>query len=230
MTRLDTLRRLCFRSKRECDWSLSGCLRSKRKMLGRRDSEDDRHCISSSSSSSSPVSPSNLLPGPARPAALKKSARSESFKALLLRKGGRADLSSRISAVERLQVASAPATNLQSAPSPDQPQVEPISDTCHANSHMTLNVLSSPFPGTQNLTFALKQRVLTPNHPLLTSARPRSLTPPCSASRRFSARCRFYAAPMTAIFEAESEDEEGDDDVFEPPGTEQESSRSLVET
>lgn len=49
------------------------------------------------------------------------------------------------------------------------------------------------------------------------SVNARSLTPPCSASRRYAARYRIYAAPMTAIFEAEAEQEEEEDndvDVF----------------
>lgn len=247
-----------------CDWSFPVCLRSKRKMLGRRDSEDDRHCISCSSSSSSPpVTPTDPLPHPIRPAVLRgqRSARSESFKALLLRKGSRSDSSSRISAVERLRIIIDPTTttDLQSVPSlpppplppPDQPQVKPTSlsqplDTCDINAHLTLDVPVSPTPPcSQNFSmmFGWRQRDLTQNHPLLTSSsspffflsspsmRPRSLTPPCSSSRRFAARCRLYAAPMTAILEGESEEEEEEDDeVFiESSGTKGDLSQRLVE-
>lgn len=63
--------------------------------------------------------------------------------------------------------------------------------------------------------------------------RPRSLTPPCSASRRFAARCRLIAAPMTAIFEGECEEEEEEEDndevSIELPGIEGELSQRLVE-
>lgn len=176
--------------------------------------------VSSSSSSPSPVSPT-------RPAALKRSSRSERFKALLLRKGGRADFSSRISAVERLRL----------VPSPDQPQVKPVSDARASKGHLTVDVPTSPTSlCNQGLMLQWKRADPTPHHLLFTSSssspflflspssvRPRSLTPPCSASRRFAARCRLYAAPMTAIFEAQSEEEGGewDGEVFTGNRTEQ---------
>lgn len=66
------------------------------------------------------------------------------------------------------------------------------------------------------------------------SMRPRSLTPPCSASRRFAARSRLVAAPMSAIFEGEGEEEEEEDDndegSIESPGIKEESSQRLEET
>ncbi|KAI3366184.1 hypothetical protein L3Q82_010015, partial [Scortum barcoo] len=170
--------------------------RSKRKMLGRRDSEDDRHRTSSSSSSSSPpVTPTDALPRPTRPAALRgqRSARSESFKALLLRKGTRSETSSRISAVERLRIVSGPATttDLQNVPSlpqtppPDQPQVKDASvsdtsDTGDMNAHLTLDVPMSPTsPYSQNFSmmFGWSQRDLTQSHPLLSSSSSSLLLP-----------------------------------------------------
>jgi len=228
-------------------------LRSKRKLLGRRDSEQERHHILSSSSSSSSSqsweTSTDSLPYRTRPASLgsHRSAKSESFKALLLRKGSRADLSSRISAVERLRVIPAPssATILQRAPAPPPApgQVKPVNPSHTADdisSHLTLN--GPPSACTLAMMFRWRRRVLTHGHLLLTSSsssspvfvlssshmRPRSLTPPCSASRRFAARCRLFAAPMTAIHEGEGEEE--DDDVFaESPGDSKESNLSLVE-
>ncbi|TKS66682.1 NHS-like protein 1 [Collichthys lucidus] len=196
--------------------------RSKRKMFGRRDSEDDRH-RTSSSSSSPPVSPTDPLPSPVRPTSLRsqRSTRSESFKALLLKKGSRA--SSRVSAVERLRVVAAPSIGADMSPT-----ARPTSsDTCDVNTHLTLDAPASPTSVcSQNLSMMFRWR--RRDHLLTSSSssspffflsspsmRPRSLTPPCSASRRFAARCRLYAAPMTAIFEVESEEEEEeDDDVF----------------
>lgn len=192
--------------------------------MGRRDSEDERHSSSSSSSSLS-VSPFDSSQGPTRPAALRsqRPSKSESFKALLLRKGSRSDSSSRMSAVERLRIGGAPeaAPDLHSELSHDQPP----SDTPDVNAHLTLDVPVSPTSQCdQKLTFAW--RPWEPTHlPLasscssllafLSAAQPRSLTPPCSASRRFAARCRLYAAPMTVIFEVESEkEEEADGKVF----------------
>lgn len=191
-------------------------------MLGRRDSEDERH--SSSSSSSASVSPFDSSPGPTRPAALRsqRPSKSERFKALLLRKGGRSDSSSRMSAVERLRIGGAPeaAPDLHSDLSHDQPP----SDAPDVNAHLTLTSQC-----VQKLMFAWRPKEPTRlppasscsspfaflSAPSAPSAQPRSLTPPCSASRRFAARCRLYAAPMTAIFEVESEEEEeADDEVF----------------
>lgn len=210
-----------------CVSSLSVCFRSKRKMLGRRDSEDDRH-HSSSSSSSPPITPT------APPSGLKpkvKSRRSESFKALLLRKGSRSDSSSRISAVERLSIVGA-LPNLQCVTSLPTPP-EPILDTGEVDGHLSLDVPVSPTPLCSQdfaLMFGWRRRDPTHNPFFFLSApsmRPHALTPPCSASRRFAARCRLYAAPMTAIFEVGSEEEEEeekeeeDDDVFiESPGSE----------
>lgn len=68
--------------------------RSKRKMFGRKDSENNR----SSSSSSPPSTPADL---PSQPKG-QSSLRSNSFKALLLKKGSHFTSTSRPSAVERL--------------------------------------------------------------------------------------------------------------------------------
>ncbi|TKS66673.1 Nance-Horan syndrome protein [Collichthys lucidus] len=167
-----------------------------------------------------------VIHSPVRPTSLRsqRSTRSESFKALLLKKGSRA--SSRVSAVERLRVVAAPSIGADMSPT-----ARPTSsDTCDVNTHLTLDAPASPTSVcSQNLSMMFRWR--RRDHLLTSSSsssspffflsspsmRPRSLTPPCSASRRFAARCRLYAAPMTAIFEVESEEEEEeeeDDDVF----------------
>ncbi|XP_075951273.1 uncharacterized protein LOC142953088 [Anarhichas minor] len=209
--------------------------RSKRKMLRRRDSEDDSHHISSSVSR--PITLTAPLPRPRPRTAAPRSqssVRSESFKALLLRKGSRWDSSSRISAVERLcKLASSTTTDeLHSVLPPPPPVQRPVQPPVQPSS------LSRPLELPQNFSmigFGWGRRDLTPNHVLLTSSsssssshffflsssssmRPRSLTPPCSSSRRFAARCCLYAAPMTAIFEGEceEEDEEEEEDDERP--------------
>ncbi|XP_026218215.1 NHS-like protein 1 isoform X3 [Anabas testudineus] len=206
--------------------------RSKRKMLGRRHSEENGHCIVSSSWSSS----ADPVPCSTQPVAFKtqRSSRSESFKALLLRKGSRSDSCSRISAVERL------CTDLQHVPSllppPEQTQVKPTS--LFHTVHRQDVPLSPTSLCSQNLfvKLGLKQRDLMSTQLFFFSAsmRPRSLTPPCSASRRFAARSRLVAAPMTAIFEGEGEEEEEEDDndegSIESPGIKEESSQRLEET
>lgn len=176
--------------------------------MGRNFSEDDKQHISSSSSSSSSFPPLAT-------AAVTRSSSSEGFKALLLRRGSRCDLSSRISAVERLRL----------QPGPD---VGAMSD------HVTLKVLASPASlCDQNLIW--RRRDATPPHLILSSSssspffffsshttRPRPPTPPCSASRRFAARCRLYAAPMTAISEADGEEEGGQAELFIGPSRSEE--------
>ncbi|KAM4601686.1 uncharacterized protein nhsl1a [Polymixia lowei] len=220
--------------------------RSKRKMLGRRDSEDERHRLSSSSpsvssssssSSSPPLTPTNPLVCPVRPMTPRgqRSGSSDSFKALLLRKGCRSDSASRLSAVERLCIA---ASGLQRAPSlPDLPEPEEDTDLRDVNAHLTVSV--SPvslfsFPvvferrGGEQPHSQLLLPSSSPLFPLSSlsslcwSRPPRSLTPPCSASRRFAARCRLPACPMTAILEGEEEEEEQkeEEDIFiESPST-----------
>lgn len=195
-------------------------LRSKKKMLARMDSDDDRSssCPSTVSTSLPPVRPCNPSLGKARPAFLKpeKSSRSDSFKALLLRKGTQS--ASHISAAERLRVATSPVTcDLSLSREPPQSAVMP---PCGQ---------TMPVVWGQRFTMPMEQLLLAStcsssflfltsysnSHPT-SSASSRSLTPPCSASRRYAARYRLYAAPMTAIFEAEAEKEEedNDDDIF----------------
>ncbi|XP_037318848.2 mucin-2-like isoform X2 [Pungitius pungitius] len=70
--------------------------RSKRKMFGRRDSEENRHPTPSL------TTPRPPLPRPTAAPRGQRSDKNESFKLLLLRKGSRWDSSSRKSAVERL--------------------------------------------------------------------------------------------------------------------------------
>lgn len=228
----------------------SVCLRSKRKMLGRSDSQEDRRCISSSSSSR-PVTAAHSSLHSTRPAALKTQRRSESFKALLLRKGSRSD-SSRLSAVERLRKDASVSLRGAPTPPPEQTHVKATSlsrpsDSFDVRAHLALDVPVSPSLCSQDyaMMFSLRQKDLTSNHLLLTSSsspffflsssimRPRSLTPPCSASRRFAARCRLFAAPMTAIYEGECEEEEEEqeaDKVFvDSPGSEGEAGQRLVE-
>lgn len=205
-------------------------------MLGRRDSEEEKHRVSSSTPAA------DFLPRPTRPPALRRSARSESFKALLLRRGSRSDSSSRISAVERLRMVAAPAadTDLQCAPPPpsERPHAEPASSSQTLSTldeaHLTRDVTVGPADPNVSLMIEWRQRD-TLHHQLLytstspvfflsSSMRPRSVTP---TGRRSAARCRLFTAPMTAIFEREGEEEE---DVFiESPVTEGEYKPTLVE-
>ncbi|XP_013879779.1 NHS-like protein 1 isoform X2 [Austrofundulus limnaeus] len=221
--------------------------RSKRKMLGRRDLDEEK--LSVSSSSSPPETPTDHSSHLTRPAPFisHRSARSERFKALLLRKGSRVDPSSRISAVERLRVIQPPppAANIQTSPPlPTPNQLKPGNPSCEAEHtsrpvHLSIDVPELPTsPCSLSMMFDWRRRDLMHNHLFLTSnslypffvftsshVRPRSLTPPCSASHRFAARCSLISAPMTAIFEGEEEDEEV---LVDAPGGSGNSSIRLV--
>ncbi|KAM8905342.1 uncharacterized protein AB9W97_008545 isoform 3-T3 [Spinachia spinachia] len=193
--------------------------RSKRKMFGRRDSEDNRHLTPSSL-----TTPRLLLPRGQR------SDRNESFKLLLLRKGSRWDSSYRKSAVERLCKPSSPETPavLQRA--------TPTSMKSSSMSPMTplgTRNFSSLLTQSQNISmigFGWRKRVQKQNHLLLSSSssnsshllfissssQPCFLNPPCS-----SRRCHLNATPMLVICEGGSEEEkEEEDDFMEAPGTE----------
>ncbi|XP_077399373.1 uncharacterized protein nhsl1a isoform X2 [Vanacampus margaritifer] len=156
--------------------------RSKRKMFGRRDSSS----LTSSDPRPRPTPQSFVtLKG-------KRSAKSERFKTLLLRKGSRLQSSCRISAVERLRIAAAPAARV----------------LCTVNTQLTLNVAQT-CPN-MSTPLAMRQTRLYSPHFLVRSslATRRCLhTAPCSASRRLTARHRHFAGPMTAIYEKEGEEE-----------------------
>ncbi|XP_045062044.1 NHS-like protein 1 [Coregonus clupeaformis] len=126
--------------------------RSKRKVLCRRNSEGEQCCVfsssSSSSSSSPPMTPTGPSPTPLRTlevigssrvrghrSGVSSSSSSDSFKALLLRKGSRCDPAARMSATERLRIT---APKHQSPPPQRQSsQSQPQSDT-----HLQLRVKS----------------------------------------------------------------------------------------
>ncbi|MEQ2208997.1 hypothetical protein XENOCAPTIV_022065, partial [Xenoophorus captivus] len=164
--------------------------------------------------------------------------------ALLLKKGSRFESSSRISAVERLCVGQLPpsVTDHQKMPPPplapaQLKAVNPSPTTGNPSSLLTVTVPPLS-PCTLPMMFGWRRRNLMRSQLLLTSnssspflvfssshMRSRSLTPPCSSSRRFASRCRLFASPMTAIFEGEDEEE----DFVESLGHGGESNLSMVE-
>lgn len=170
------------------------CLRSKRKMLGRRYPEQSGRRTSTTPA----AKPAPCLTRPPTPLG-QRSLSSENFKALLLRKGTRSDTTCRTSAVERLRrfrpVTSAPCHTSDAVVTVD-PTVTPDDKT-----------LSPDFfrwrPQDPHLLFTSSPFVFLTSS---SSLPPRSLTPPCSSSRRFATRCRLYATPMTAILEGEEEE------------------------
>ncbi|XP_035997402.1 Nance-Horan syndrome protein isoform X2 [Fundulus heteroclitus] len=198
--------------------------RSKRKVLGRKDSTElaarPRLGASSgntppppSSNVSSPVSvpptsPAVTPPPPHRASgsiyrnAKKSSTSNEEFKLLLLKKGSRSDSSYRMSAAEILKSPITPKSPGDFlAESPRQSE-EPMS----ALQQLLLDQdqLSSPYPKANAESFSPR-----PFHTSASSRQGRSRIPPPASSSRYSVRSRLYSSPMQAISEGETENSDG---------------------
>ncbi|XP_059128681.1 NHS-like protein 1 isoform X2 [Peromyscus eremicus] len=170
--------------------------RSKRKVLGRKDSEDDH---TRNHSPSPPVTPTGAAPSLASPKqvgsiqrSMKKSATSsDSFKALLLKKGSRSDTSARMSAAEMLKSTDPRFQRSRSEPSPDVPDSP---SSCSPNKNRRAQEEWAKNEG-------LMPRSLSFSGPRYS----RSRTPPSAASSRYSMRNRIQSSPMTVISEGEGE-------------------------
>ncbi|XP_058881226.1 NHS-like protein 1 isoform X3 [Acipenser ruthenus] len=170
--------------------------RSKRRVLGRKDSEEDR---ARNHSPSPPVTPTGGVPSLASPhrqtgsiqRSIRKSATSsDNFKALLLKKGSRSETSFRMSATEMLK---------NTAPK--------FQRTC---SESTLDLLDSHSgsPGKNKPAqdeWAKSEGFLPRSASLSGTKYGRSRTPPSAASSRYNARNRILSSPMTVICEGEGE-------------------------
>uniref|UniRef100_A0A673BYJ5 Nance-Horan syndrome a (congenital cataracts and dental anomalies) n=1 Tax=Sphaeramia orbicularis TaxID=375764 RepID=A0A673BYJ5_9TELE len=194
--------------------------RSKRKVLGRKDSTElavrnrlgaasgntpPSSTVSSPLASPSPtVTPPGLqkTPGPIYRNAKKSSTSNEEFKLLLLKKGSRSDSSYRMSATEILKSPIAPKSPGDSlTESPRQPE-EPTSPPQQPQSGP--DQLSSPYPKANADGFSPK---LFPTS--ASSRQGRSRIPPPANSSRYGMRSRIYSAPMQAISEGETENSDG---------------------
>uniref|UniRef100_A0A3Q4GEV9 Nance-Horan syndrome a (congenital cataracts and dental anomalies) n=1 Tax=Neolamprologus brichardi TaxID=32507 RepID=A0A3Q4GEV9_NEOBR len=196
--------------------------RSKRKVLGRKDSAElgVRNRLGGASgntppnstasspisvaSPSSAVTPPGLhrVPGPIYRNAKKSSTSNEEFKLLLLKKGSRSDTSYRMSATEILKSPITPKslgdTLMESPRHPDDntfPQQQPQSGQ---------DQLSSPYLKTNAEGFSPKSF-----HTSAASRQGRSRIPPPANSSRYSMRSRLYSTPMQAISEGETENSDG---------------------
>ncbi|XP_073929696.1 NHS-like protein 1 isoform X4 [Castor canadensis] len=166
--------------------------RSKRKVLGRKDSEDDH---SRNHSPSPPVTPTGAAPSLASPRQVgsiqrsvrKSSTSSDNFKALLLKKGSRSDASARMSAAEMLKSTDPRFQRSRSEPAPDAPE-SPSSKNRRAQEEWAKHEGLMP----RSLSFS------GPRYG-------RSRTPPSAASSRYSMRNRIQSSPMTVISEGEGE-------------------------
>ncbi|CAF95442.1 unnamed protein product, partial [Tetraodon nigroviridis] len=195
--------------------------RSKRKVLGRKDSTElvvknrlnaTPGSTPPSSTVSSPVSgaspaPAVTPPGPHRVTgpiyrnAKKSSTSSEEFKLLLLKKGSRSDSSYRMSATEILKSPSAPklpGDSLAESPRPPEDPASPLQ--CPPGAEQ----LPSPYPK------ASAEGLSPKPFPSCAAARQgRSRIPPPANSSRYSMRSRLFSAPMQAISEGETENSDG---------------------
>ncbi|XP_052396975.1 actin remodeling regulator NHS-like isoform X1 [Carassius gibelio] len=198
--------------------------RSKRKMLGRKDSGEmsvrNRSAIVSGNGSatnpatspSTPnmsVSPSTQTvaqrtPGPIYRSAKKSSTSNEEFKLLLLKKGSRSDSSYRMSAIEILKSPIATKSPGELLMEGSRPFEEPLSPLQQQLPEGTPEQIPSPFPKSYAEGFSTKA------FPTSASTRQgRSRMPPAANSSRYSTRSRLYTAPMQAISEGETENSDG---------------------
>ncbi|XP_062871583.1 actin remodeling regulator NHS isoform X2 [Trichomycterus rosablanca] len=185
--------------------------RSKRKVLGRKDSGDltvrsSPGAISPATSPSTPVIPltptsSQRASGPIYRSLKKSNTSNEEFKQLLLKKGSRSETSYRMSATEILK---SPVTSRSFGDSLVEGIKNPegsLSPPQLQSPDRTPELLHSPFPKTSVEGFSSR---------LLGSSRQgRSRIPPASISSRYSTRSRLYASPMQAISEGETENSDG---------------------
>ncbi|XP_030054388.1 NHS-like protein 1 isoform X2 [Microcaecilia unicolor] len=170
--------------------------RSKRKVLGRKDSEDDHN---RNHSPSPPVTPTGGVPSPVllkQTGSIQRSLRktntsSDNFKALLLKKGSRSDSSSRMSAAEMLRNTDPRFQRGRSESSPELPESPPS---------------SSPSRSKRAQEEWARSEGLMPRSLSFSSSRyGRSRTPPSAASSKYNMRNRIQSSPMTVICEGEGE-------------------------
>ncbi|XP_076582647.1 actin remodeling regulator NHS isoform X2 [Chaetodon auriga] len=198
--------------------------RSKRKVLGRKDSTElgVRSRLSAASGNTPPgsavsspmslASPSSAVTPPGLQRAtgsiyrsVKKSSTSnEEFKLLLLKKGSRSDSSYRMSATEILKSPIAPKSPAESLmESPRQPE-EPASPLQPQQHPSGPDQLPGSYPKANAEGFSPKSFSMC-----AASRQGRSRIPPPANSSRYGMRSRLYSAPMQAISEGETENSDG---------------------
>ncbi|XP_050827857.1 NHS-like protein 1 isoform X6 [Serinus canaria] len=170
--------------------------RSKRKVLGRKDSEDDR---TRNHSPSPPVTPTGASPnlatlkqaGSIQRSVRKSSTSNDNFKALLLKKGSRCDTSSRMSAAEMLK---------NTDPRFHRPKTDAPPDLSDSPAGC------SPSKSKRAQEEWAKSEGLMPRSMSFSGTRyGRSRTPPSAASSKYNVRNRIQSSPMTVISEGDGE-------------------------
>ncbi|XP_026868683.2 NHS-like protein 1 isoform X2 [Electrophorus electricus] len=169
--------------------------RSKRKVLGRSDAEEERPRGMLPSPPVTPTGPCPGLPGMSRQSGSaqrgvrRSSTSNDSFKALLLKKGSRAEPGSRMSATDMLKRTDPRLhrADVEATP-PDAPCASP------GRSRRACE------------EWARTEGALPRLSPSLTPSKyGRSSTPPSAASSRYNSRSRIPSGPMTVICEREGE-------------------------
>ncbi|KAE8602212.1 hypothetical protein XENTR_v10013914 [Xenopus tropicalis] len=172
--------------------------RSKKKILGRKDSDDDR-CRDHSPSS--PVTPTGNMhlssfkqTGSIQRSVRKTTTSSDSFKALLLKKGSRSESGFRMSAAEMLKHTDPRFQRSRSESSLEFPESP---------------TLSSPNKNKKEQQEWAKSEGLMPRSMSGSVVRcSRAKTPPSASSSKYNVRSRLQSSPMTVICEGEGEGSE----------------------
>ncbi|XP_049573212.1 actin remodeling regulator NHS isoform X3 [Syngnathus scovelli] len=203
--------------------------RSKRKVLGRKDSGDLN--VKSRLCPAAPVNPSSVtnaimppppplntpatiatasgsqrVPVPIYRSAKKSSTSNEEFKLLLLKKGSRSDSSYRMSATEILKSPITPKSHGESILEGSISQTEENLPMHQEPPLSNSDPIQIPglFPRANSESFTPKILPMT-----AASRQGRSRVPPVANSSRYSTRSRLYTAPMQAISEGETENSDG---------------------
>uniref|UniRef100_A0AAV2LRG9 Uncharacterized protein n=1 Tax=Knipowitschia caucasica TaxID=637954 RepID=A0AAV2LRG9_KNICA len=203
--------------------------RSKRKVLGRKDSGDinakSRLCLPPPVTSGTiptiivpPAPPASVpvlpvcaagpprVPVPIYRSAKKSSTSNEEFKLLLLKKGSRSDTSYRMSAIEILKSPITPKTPGESLHDGPMRQNEDLSSALQEAALSNLEPVHIPglYPRANTESFTPKTLAMS-----AASRQGRSRVPPVASSSRYSTRSRLYTAPMQAISEGDTENSDG---------------------
>ncbi|XP_028300545.1 Nance-Horan syndrome protein [Gouania willdenowi] len=199
--------------------------RSKRKVLGRKDSTElgVRNRLVGASGNTPPSSTANSPVPMASPCstpittppslqrfsspiyrnAKKSSTSNEEFKLLLLKKGSRSESSYRMSAKEILKSPVTPKSSGDCLIDSSGLSEEPVSPLLQQHAGQE-QFTSSPYPKANTEGFSSKA------FPTSASSRQgRSRIPPPANSSRYGMRSRFFSAPMQAISEGEAENSDG---------------------
>ncbi|XP_026196630.1 NHS-like protein 1 isoform X3 [Anabas testudineus] len=183
--------------------------RSKRKVLGRRDSEEDKS-RAGNHPQSPPTTPTGVVSSlPRQTSSIQRNLRksstsSDSFKALLLKKGSRSETSFRMSAAEMLRSTDPRFQRTHSESALDSPASPSSPTTPHSP-------FASPGRGKRATEEWSRYEALalssptSPSYSMSGSKYGRSRTPPSAASSKYNARSRILSSPMTVICEREGE-------------------------